>query len=179
MVKLIIIVVFVAVALLNWVCTRKQSNQAALTTGLRKARKYLFEPMLLDVYAEQKGLSISEVEEQVGAGKIDAYCWFQFTYVEGYSGAQHIEKKRPLHKKATFFAGSLLLVYAVFGLFLGLLPVDTLNYMIGQFVERDSQTFYKIVADDSQAFTFPLCFVAAVALLMYSSIYSLERPPTP
>ena len=67
--------------------TRKASPEAAKTKGIRKAKAYLDNPVLIEDYSEEFGLSIDEINTRIGNGELEAYSWYQQVYVNRKSDA--------------------------------------------------------------------------------------------
>ncbi len=83
MIKLLIIFVVLLVA---WQLFRMLSREATLeearTIGLQKARSHIHSPILLEDYAEARGIPKEELDSLIEQGEIPAYRWRQYTYIE-------------------------------------------------------------------------------------------------
>jgi len=83
MIRLLIIV---AVLLIAWKLFTMSSREATLdearTIGLQKARQHIHSPILLEDYAEARGIDKEELESLVEKGEIPSYRWRQYTYIE-------------------------------------------------------------------------------------------------
>jgi len=83
MIQLLIILVAMLVAwLLFKILNREPTLEEARTIGLQKAREHLENPILLEDYTEASRLSREELDSLIEQGKIPAYYWRQYTYVE-------------------------------------------------------------------------------------------------
>ncbi len=83
MIRLLIILVVLLVA---WQLFRMSSREATLeearTIGLKKARSHIQSPILLEDYAESRGIAKEGLYSFVEKGEIPSYRWRQFTYIE-------------------------------------------------------------------------------------------------
>ena len=83
MIRLLIIFVVLLVA---WQLFRMSSREATLeearTIGLQKARTHIHSPILLEDYAEARGIPKEEMDSLIEHGGIPAYRWRQYTYIE-------------------------------------------------------------------------------------------------
>jgi hypothetical protein len=83
MIRLLIIFVVLLVA---WQLFRTSSREATLeearTIGLQKARAHIHSPILLEDYAEARGIPKEELDSLIEQGEIPAYRWRQYTYIE-------------------------------------------------------------------------------------------------
>jgi len=83
MIRLLIILV---VLLVVWQLFRKSSREATLeeaqTIGLQEARLHIQSPILLEYYAETRGISEETLVSLIDRGELPAYRWHQYTYVE-------------------------------------------------------------------------------------------------
>ncbi len=83
MIRLLIIFVVLLVA---WQLFRMSSREATLeearTIGLQKARLHIHSPILLEDYAEARGIPKEQLDSLIEQGKIPAYRWRQYTYIE-------------------------------------------------------------------------------------------------
>jgi hypothetical protein len=77
---------FIVVILIAWqiikLLNREPTIEEARTKGVEKVKPHLKDPILVEDYAESKGISKAEVDALIGQGKIPAYSWHQYTYVE-------------------------------------------------------------------------------------------------
>ncbi|HCS64175.1 MAG TPA: hypothetical protein DIW64_08900 [Cellvibrio sp.] len=71
-------------------------------------------------------------------------------------------------RKVAFISGVICLIYVVFGLLLGLLPVQFWSYIIDLFVERKPGEFYKIVPTAGAGFQIALFTVVGIILIVLS-----------
>ena len=83
MIRLLIIFV---VLLVVWQLFRMSSREATLeearTIGLQKARSHIQRPILLEDYAEARGIPKEELGSLIEKGEIPSYRWRQYTYIE-------------------------------------------------------------------------------------------------
>ena len=83
MIRLLIIFVVLLVA---WQIFRMSSREAtfeeARTIGLQEARSHIHSPILLEDYAEARGIAKEELYSLVEKGGIPSYRWRQYTYIE-------------------------------------------------------------------------------------------------
>ena len=83
MIRLLIIFVILLVA---WQLFRMSRREATLedarTIGLQKARSHIHSPILLEDYAEARGISKEELGSLIEQGEIPAFRWRQYTYIE-------------------------------------------------------------------------------------------------
>lgn len=83
MIRLLIIF---AVLLVAWQLFRMSNREATLeearTIGLQKARSHIHSPILLEDYAEARGIAKEELDSLVEKGEILSYRWRQYTYIE-------------------------------------------------------------------------------------------------
>ena len=83
MIQLLIIFIALLVAwLLFKMLSREPTLEEARTIGLQKAREHLHNPILLEDYIEARGISKADVDSWIEQGKIPAYFWRQYTYIE-------------------------------------------------------------------------------------------------
>lgn len=75
------VVILIAWLLIKFI-SRKFSIEDARTKGVEKAKAYLKSPILVEDYVESKGVSKAEVDLLIGQGKIPAYSWHGYTFVE-------------------------------------------------------------------------------------------------
>jgi len=61
---------------------RKATLEEARTIGLQEARSHIHNPILLEDYTQAKGIPMEELESLIEQGKIPAYRWRQYTYIE-------------------------------------------------------------------------------------------------
>ena len=82
---------FIVVILIAWqiikLLNRESTIEEARTKGVEKVKSHLKNPVLVEDYAESKGISKAEVDSLIGQGKISAYSWHQYTYVENNTDA--------------------------------------------------------------------------------------------
>ena len=82
---------FIIVIIIAWQIIkslhREPTIEEARTKGVEKVISHLKNPILVEDYAESKGISKAEVDSLIGQGKIPAYSWHQYTYVENDTGA--------------------------------------------------------------------------------------------
>ncbi len=83
MIRLLIIFVVMLVA---WQLFRMLSREATLeearTIGLQKAKSHIHNPILLEDYTEAKRIPKEALDSLIAKGKIPAYRWRQYTYIE-------------------------------------------------------------------------------------------------
>jgi len=83
MIRLLIIIVALLVV---WQLFRMSSREAtveeARTIGLQKARSHIQSPILLEDYAEARGIPKEELDSWIEQGEIPTYRWRQYTYIE-------------------------------------------------------------------------------------------------
>ena len=83
MIKLIsfIIVILIAFLLLRFL-NKKTTIEEARNKGLEEAKAHLMNPVLVEDYVESKAISRDEVDALIRQGKISAYNWRQYTFIE-------------------------------------------------------------------------------------------------
>jgi len=83
MIRLLIIFVALLVA---WQLFRMWNREATLedarTIGLQEARSHINSPILLEDYAEARGIPTEELDSLIEQGKMPSYRWRQYTYIE-------------------------------------------------------------------------------------------------
>jgi hypothetical protein len=70
-------------------------------------------------------------------------------------------------RKFAFIGGVFCLLYVSLGLIAGLLPIDFWSYILDLFIEREPNTYYKVVPTEGanyQIFFFTLVGIALIAL---------------
>ncbi len=83
MIQLLVLFIALLIAwLLFKILNREPTLEEARTIGLQKAREHLENPILLEDYTEANRLSREELDSLIEQGKIPAYYWRQYTYVE-------------------------------------------------------------------------------------------------
>jgi len=83
MIQLLVLFIALLIAwLLFKILNREPTLEEARTIGLQKAREHLENPILLEDYTEASRLSREELDSLIEQGKIPAYYWRQYTYVE-------------------------------------------------------------------------------------------------
>jgi len=83
MIRLVIIFIVMLVAWqLFRTLSRKTTLEEARTIGLQKAGSHINNPILLEDYAEAKRIPKEELDSLIEQGKIPAYRWRQYTYIE-------------------------------------------------------------------------------------------------
>ncbi|MFT7186668.1 MAG: hypothetical protein ACI84K_002071 [Pseudohongiellaceae bacterium] len=83
MIRLLIIFVVLLVAWQLFRMSRREATlEAARTIGLQKARSHIQSPILLEDYAEARGIPKEQLGSWIEKGEIPSYCWRQFTYIE-------------------------------------------------------------------------------------------------
>ncbi len=83
MIQLLVLFIALLVAwLLFNMLNREPTIEEARTIGLQKAREHLENPILLEDYIEASRLPREELDSLIEQGKIPAYYWRQYTYVE-------------------------------------------------------------------------------------------------
>lgn len=73
-------------------------------------------------------------------------------------------------RKIVFSGGVLCLLYVGLGLVVGLLPVNIWSDILGLFVERKSNTFYKIVPTEGTDYQMTLVTFIGLALITLSKM---------
>jgi hypothetical protein len=89
---IVIIVTLLAGWLVVMYLRRNVTIEKARTRGLEVMKQHLKNPVLLEDYAEAKGLSKAEVDALVRQGKITAYQWYQYTYVEADNDSNSVNR---------------------------------------------------------------------------------------
>jgi len=56
--------------------------EEARTTGLEEAGRHIQSAILLEDYAEARGIAKEELMTMVRQGQMPFYCWRQYTYIE-------------------------------------------------------------------------------------------------
>ncbi len=56
--------------------------EAARSVGLQEAERHIQSPILLEDYAQARGISKEELESMVSQGDIPSFRWHQYTYIE-------------------------------------------------------------------------------------------------
>lgn len=83
MIRLLIILV---VLLIAWQLFRMSSREATLeqarTIGIKKASLHIQSPILLEDYAESRGIAMEGLYSLVEKGEIPSYRWRKYTYIE-------------------------------------------------------------------------------------------------
>lgn len=74
----VIIIAWSIIRLIN----REMTIDEARTKGVERVKLHLKNPVLVEDYAESRGISKAEVESLIDHGKITAYSWQKYTYVE-------------------------------------------------------------------------------------------------
>lgn len=64
---------------------KEVSLEKARTKGIEAAKVHLKNPVLLEDYVAARGVPKTEVEALVSQGKIPAFNWYQYTFVESDS----------------------------------------------------------------------------------------------
>ena len=83
MIQLLVLFIALLIAwLLFKMMNREPTIEEARTIGLQKAREHLENPILLEDYTEASRLPREELDSLIEQGKIPAYYWRQYTYVE-------------------------------------------------------------------------------------------------
>ena len=88
MIKLILLIFVVLIAwqlirLLN----KEPGIEEARTKGLEEVKHHLKNPILVEDYVESKGVSKAEIDSLIRQGKISAYSWRQYTFIENDTDA--------------------------------------------------------------------------------------------
>ena len=78
---------FIFVALLiAWQLFRMLGREATIeearTIGLQEAMSHIQSPILLEDYAEARGIPQEQLESMIEQGEIPSYRWRQYTYIE-------------------------------------------------------------------------------------------------
>jgi hypothetical protein len=72
--------------LLAWLILRRLNKESTIdearTKGINEVKPYLNSPILIEDYAESRGISKTEIESLIRQGKILAHSWRQYTFVE-------------------------------------------------------------------------------------------------
>ncbi len=88
MIKLIFIIIVILIAwLLIKLLNKKATIEEARTKGIEEAKLHLKKPILVEDYVESKGVSKAEIDLIIRQGKILAYSWRQYTFIENDSDA--------------------------------------------------------------------------------------------
>jgi len=83
MIQLLIIVVAILVVwLISNMLSRKPTIEEARTVGLQQANEHIQNPILLEDYAQARGIPSEDLYAWIEQGKIPAYHWRQYIYVE-------------------------------------------------------------------------------------------------
>lgn len=61
---------------------RKATLEEARSAGLQEAQRYIQSPILLEDYADARGIPKETLESMVEQEKIPFYIWRQFTFIE-------------------------------------------------------------------------------------------------
>jgi hypothetical protein len=87
------LIVIVVIFLAGWLVIRYlRSNvtiEQARTRGIGVVKEHLKNPVLLEDYAQARNMTIAEVDALISQGKIPAYRWYQYTFVESGSDRAH------------------------------------------------------------------------------------------
>ena len=62
--------------------SRKATLEEARTIGLQEARSHIHSPILLEDYAEARGIPKEKLDCLIEQGEIPSYRWRQYTYIE-------------------------------------------------------------------------------------------------
>jgi len=73
-------------------------------------------------------------------------------------------------KRLSFWLGIICLLYVGIGLVAVLLPVDVWTYILDLFIERDTNTFYKVVPTDGANYNIFIFSAVGVALIAYGKL---------
>ena len=88
LIKIISFIAIILMALLLIRFINKESTiEEARTKGLKEAKLYLNSPVLVEDYVESNGITQAEIDSLIRHGKISAYSWHQFTFVENDADA--------------------------------------------------------------------------------------------
>ena len=83
---MIMLLMIFVVVLVVWQLYRMSSREATLeearTIGLQEARSHIHSPILLEDYAEARGIPKEKLDALIEHGEIPAYRWRQYTYIE-------------------------------------------------------------------------------------------------
>ena len=80
------IISFIVVMLIAWLLikrlNRKITIEEARSRGIEEVKHHLKNPVLVEDYVASRQISKAEVDSLIRQGKIPAYSWHQYTYVE-------------------------------------------------------------------------------------------------
>lgn len=83
MIRLLFIFVVLLVA---WQLFRMSSRETTLeearTIGLQEAMSHIQSPILIEDYAEARGIPKEDLDSLIEQGEIPAYRWRQYTFIE-------------------------------------------------------------------------------------------------
>jgi len=81
-----ILVILIALLLIRFL-NKESTIEEARTKGLEEVKPYLNNPILVEDYVETKGVTQAEIDSLIRQGKISAYNWHQFTFIENDTDA--------------------------------------------------------------------------------------------
>lgn len=88
MIKLILFIIVILIAWLLIRLVNKESTiEEARTKGIEEVKPHLKNPILVEDYMESKGISKAEIDSLIRQGKISAYSWRQYTFIENDTDA--------------------------------------------------------------------------------------------
>ena len=82
-------------------------------------------------------------------------------------------------KKLSFWIGVLCLSYVGFGLIAVFLPLDVWFYILDLFIDRDPNTYYKIVPSDGSSYHILIASIVGLALIVFGKFDSSKDSETP
>jgi hypothetical protein len=77
-------------------------------------------------------------------------------------------------KKLSFWAGVLCLLYAGLGLIADFLPLDVWSYILDLFMDREPNTYYKVVPSDGSSYHILMASIVGVALIVIGKLDTSE-----
>lgn len=66
---------------------KESTIEEARTKGLEEVKLHLKNPILVEDYVQAKGISKAEIDSLIRQGKITAYSWCQYTFIENDTDA--------------------------------------------------------------------------------------------
>ena len=77
---------FIIVIIMAWLLIKHINKPATIeearNRGIEKVKPYIKNPILAEDYAQANGVSKAELDSLISQGKMSAYNWHQYTYVE-------------------------------------------------------------------------------------------------
>lgn len=78
-------------------------------------------------------------------------------------------------KRLSFWLGVLCILYASLYL-LGVLPVSVWQYVLDLFIERDANTYYKIVVSEGAGYEAIVACLIGIVLIAFPKLYPKAKP---